>query len=398
MIQYRGWTWAAVLLLTCAQSGCASSEHYNALTLEKDALVEQTAAAQMPTRDGAVGQATGGPATATPPPVESATTAPTARVVIYSGLLQLVVSDIAQTLETVRARTEAMGGYLQEQDGSSITVRVPAARFQEAVTSFSRLGVVTNTQIRAHDVTDEMRDLRIRLENALQTRHRLLAHLEKSTKAEDTIKIEAELDRVTREIELMKGKLAAMESQVAFSVLKVQLNSPAPQQSRVAALPFAWVRQLGEAVISGAATGRADTSRRERREIRFTPPPSYLRFYDCDDVSESMSADGVVLRLHKHENYPGGDKIFWATLIRRTLIEHRSIAIESEEDLTSRDQVPGRLLVGTRDLAGQKSGYLLALFITPDTVYVAEAWGPADVLTRDKPALIASARSIEVKR
>lgn len=375
--------------IALAQFGCASSIGYEA----------RSDMAYAPAADLA--------ATAAPPPagpqapvlaaIEPAAPAAAQRLIIYSGLLQLVVSDISTTLETIRAHAIAQGGYLQEQDAASITVRVPAAKFQEAVDTYARLGVVTARHIKAQDVTEEMRDLKIRLENAQQTRARLLAHLEKSTKAEDTIKIEQELDRVTQTIELLKGKLQAMESQIAFSVLKVVLNSPLPQQ-KVNQVPFAWVRNLGEAVISGNVAANADTSRRERRAIRFDPPASYIRFYDRDDVSETMSADGVILRIQKQDNYPGGDVVFWTKLARRTLVENRSIALEQDQEVSSRDKAAGRVLVGRRDLAGQKSGYLLALFVTEDGVYAAEAWGPLAAFEKDREALINAVKSLEAKR
>lgn len=395
-----------MILLVLAHAGCAGAAKYEAMAVERDAGIRAAAdvAAQARAAEAAAPQAPQVPGGADRPaaPPAAAQQAAQQRIIIYSGLVHLVVSDIAQAIETIRAQAVAMGGYLHEMDASSITVRVPAARFHEAVASFSRLGVVTSRQVKAQDVTEELRDLRIRLENALQTRARLLAHLEKSAKTEDTLKIEAELDRVTQTIELLKGKLQALESHVAYSVLKVQLNSPVPQQNQGGAgqaVPFPWVRKLGEAAISGASAPNADTSRRERRAIRFDPPPSYIRFFDRDDVSETMSAEGVVLRIQKQKNYPGGDVAFWSALARRTLVETRSIAFEGDgQDVASGDKAPGRLMVGTRDLAGQKSGYLLALFVTEDGVYAAEAWGPVAAFAKDREALVKAVGSIEAKR
>src|SRR5262249_33597550 len=151
-----------------------------------------------------------------------------------------------------------------ERDSTSIIVRVPAAGFADLVASVAKLGDVTQQQIRAQDITEEMRDLRIRLDNALQTRQRLLAILERSTRVEDTLKIEAELQRITETIELIKGKLQLLESQVAYSLLKVQVNSPLPQKQLVAQIPFEWVRHLGEGVTSGVASQQAITSSRDR--------------------------------------------------------------------------------------------------------------------------------------
>jgi len=71
-------------------------------------------------------------------------------------------------------------------------------------------------------------------------RKRLEALLSKSEKMEDTIKLEQELERVTQTIELIKGKLQYMQDQIAFSTIRVDLNSPRPQAASgtIAALPF----------------------------------------------------------------------------------------------------------------------------------------------------------------
>ncbi|MGA2496851.1 MAG: DUF4349 domain-containing protein [Tepidisphaeraceae bacterium] len=320
------------------------------------------------------------------------------RVVIYSGVIGLVVSDVARTLEVVRTQAVSLGGYMQEMDGASITVRVPADRFTEVVEWVAKLGEVTEKRIKSQDVTEEMRDLRIRLDNAEQTRKRLLALLEKSAKVEDTLKIETELERVTQTIELLKGKLQALTSEVAFSTLKVQVNSPLPQRQMVAQIPFEWVRQLGEGVVSGMAAQQAQSSSRDRREIRFDAPKSYIRYYDRDDTSESMSADGVIIKIQKQDNYKGGDLEFWSAMARRVLVESRAVAFERNETIKVQGDKPARLVSGTRDLAGQKSGYLLAIVVLEEKVYAFEAWGPLAAFEKDRAVIEASVKSLEPRR
>ncbi len=102
--------------------------------------------------------------------------------------------------------------------------------------------------MQANDVTNQHTDLTIRLENAEKSRQRLLALIEKATKIEDIIKIEAALRRLTGEIERMKGQLKLMIDQIAFSTVTVSLHANAPkakpnkrrQQSR-----FPWINRIG---------------------------------------------------------------------------------------------------------------------------------------------------------
>jgi hypothetical protein len=320
---------------------------------------------------------------------------PLQRIVIYSGLVGLVVPDIRQTMESVRAKCLALGGYLQEQDNNSITVRIPAGKFNEMVSYVTTLGETTEQHVKSQDVTEEMRDLKIRLANAEQARVRLLAILEKAGKLEDTLKVEAELERVTQTIELLKGKIQAMESQVAFSVLKVCLNSPLPQEQLVAAIPFEWVRCLGEGVISGVAAPSAQTSSRDRRQIQFDVPKSYIRYFDRDCVTEAMSADGVLIKVQKQDNYKGGDVDFWSKLARRALVENRSVAFAREETISTKRGPIGRLMVGTRDLGGKRQGYLVAVIVNEDNVYTYETWGPKEQFEKDLVAIESSVRTLD---
>jgi len=382
---------AIVMCLAVTLGGCAD-EKYVAMKMEGEMLGEQLSKASVaPARAAAL-------AGTDEQPLKLSVDAQAQRLVIYSGLMGLVVSDIRQTLEQIRSRAVEAGGYLQEMDGTSITVRVPAGRFNEAVTFVATLGEVVQQHIKAQDVTEEMRDLRIRLDNAAQTRTRLLALLEKSQKMEDTLKIEAELERVTQTIELLKGKIQAIESQVAFSLLKVQLNSPLPQRQLVAQIPFEWVHRLGEGVTSGAAAQSAITSSRDRRALRFDPPKSYIRYYDRDRTSEAMSADGVLIKLQTHDNYQGGDLEFWGKLARRALVENRSVAFDRDETVTLASGATGRLMSGTRDLGGKKSDYLIGIVAARDEVYTFEAWGPREPFENDRPTIEASLKSLRADR
>ena len=135
-------------------------------------------------------------------PVDAAVAAPqderaqSARQVIYSAALRVVVVSNSDAVRLIQGYAEQAGGYLQESDARSITVRVPADKFEAVLARVATLGEVVERVVKASDVTEQMLDLVIRLDNARRTRDRLLAHLAKSEKIEDTLKIEAELSRV----------------------------------------------------------------------------------------------------------------------------------------------------------------------------------------------------------
>jgi hypothetical protein len=126
-------------------------------------------------------------------------------------------------------------------------VRVPAARFQDAVAELRGYGRVLNESMQASDVTREHLDLTIRLENAQKSRERLLALLQKAEKVEDMLKIEEQLRRLTEEIERMTGQLRFMNDQVAMSTIAVAFEGVTAQAGtrRRAPSMFNWVNQIG---------------------------------------------------------------------------------------------------------------------------------------------------------
>ena len=322
-----------------------------------------------------------------PPPAQDA------RLVVYSAGFRVVVADVPGTLRAIQLGAERLGGHLQEISGSSITVRVPAARFDDAVALVERVGEVVDRQVKAQDVTEEMRDLRIRLDNAERLRERLVALLQKADKVEDAIKIEAELARVSEQLDAVKGKIRFMESQIAMSTVRVELNSPVPQNARGTgpALPFDWVHGLGEGLVEGRVQQSVRRAGFFARGPRFDPPAGFVRYYEDKDWAEAMDAAGLMVRVQRHRNVDKAPLAFWSKLVRRALVENRSLAVTEEYN----DGEGAFMLSGTREVGGQPVGYLVAVERSNRDVIVFEAWGPQDLFGQSLPALRASAESID---
>ena len=194
----------------------------------------------------------------------------------------------------------------------------------------------------------------------------------------DTLEIEKELERVTQEIELMKGKIQYLQAHVAFSSIQVTVNSPLPQKEMVAQIPFDWVRELGDGLVSGNVELSPDTSHWLPRNSRFVLPANYIRYYERDYVTEAMSSDGMLIKLKRQDNYDGGDVGFWSDLCRRTLVENRTIAMEPTQDLQLKSGDGVKLFVGSKEIGGKPFGYMLGVVATKRHVYTFEAWGPKE--------------------
>lgn len=332
-------------------------------------------------------QASMGPAWTLPPDAPALD-----RQVIYSAELRLVVVSAREAHASILALAKEAGGHLQESDAHSVTIRVPAGAFEGVIARISSLGEVVDSNIQAADVTEEMLDLGIRLENAKKARERLLEHLAKSDKVEDTLKIELELTRVTGEIERIEGRLRYMQAQIAMSMIRVDLNTNEPQRSGDEFdTPFEWIARLGDGLVAGTVQGLPRKPRFLARGPRFEPPPGFVRYYSSKGLVEAMDSGDLRLKLQLHDNYDKGALVFWSELARKALVQRRALAVREQRDLGD-----GRtLLVGTREVGALRLGYLLVLARTKDDIYTFEAWGPLDSFERSLPALLESAQSLK---
>jgi len=153
---------------------------------------------------------------------ESIAEQPEIRQVVSEATIKIQAPEI----DTVRARMIAMSqrfeGYVLKSDKNTISVRIPSIHFVEAITEIEALGKVLDIDISGQDVTDEFKDITIRLDNAEKTRQRYLAMLDMAKNIDEVLRLERELERLNKEIDLLKGRLERMAHLVEFSTLTVE--------------------------------------------------------------------------------------------------------------------------------------------------------------------------------
>ena len=169
-----------------------------------------------------------------------------APLLIYTAILTLAVFGVDDALERVEALARDAGGYLLERNDVSISVRIPAPRFQSALAGIGKIGDELHRQVSARDVTDEHADLEIRLRNAEVMRQRLEALLARANNVEEALSVERELERVAEVIERIKGRLKVLGELVAFSTVTVHFQARRVDSVKpTVELPFPWLNELG---------------------------------------------------------------------------------------------------------------------------------------------------------
>jgi Domain of unknown function (DUF4349) len=170
-----------------------------------------------------------------------------APMLIYTAQLTMAVFEVSASLAKVEALSQELGGFLALREDMTITIRVPVARFDEALQRIAGFGDVVHRSVVAQDVTEEFLDLEIRLRNARAVRDRLEKLLEKAAKVEESIALERELARVAGELERLAGRMKYLRDRAAFSTITISFQ-PRPTEMVGPSgprLPVDWLNELG---------------------------------------------------------------------------------------------------------------------------------------------------------
>jgi hypothetical protein len=161
-----------------------------------------------------------------------------ASAVIRTGSASIEVPVLDSAVASVRQLAASLGGYIanttlhggQDQvPSATVELKLPAERFDQAITGLEPVGDVESVSVEAQDVGEELVDLEARIANARRLEARLVELLATRTgRLEDVLAVERELARVREEIERYEGRLRYLRSRVAISTLVVSLHEPRP--------------------------------------------------------------------------------------------------------------------------------------------------------------------------
>jgi hypothetical protein len=171
---------------------------------------------------------------APPPPPPGG--APDDRKTIRNGAMDLVVKNPRDSSEAIRQLAERVGGFLVTSDVSGgedassaeLTIRVPAARFEDVRTEIRKLGLrVDSEKLEAQDVTRQYVDQSARLRNLHAQEAQYLGILKQTKTVKDTLEVSDKLDEVRGEIEQQQAEFDALSKQVETVALTISLRAEA---------------------------------------------------------------------------------------------------------------------------------------------------------------------------
>jgi hypothetical protein len=201
-----------VIIVACgAQSGAAVVPGASAAAIGDTAGLD---AGEEPAASGATSG--GGPRSG------EGNAAPIEQRIIKTGEVSVEVADVPATVGRVRAFALELGGYVggsqagSGDQGATLTLRIPAARFDEALTRLRDLdGEVVAEATRESDVTRQVVDLGARIANLESSEASYRVLLERAERIEDVLAVQTRLDGVRGEIEQLNAQLQDIEGDAA---------------------------------------------------------------------------------------------------------------------------------------------------------------------------------------
>ena len=160
------------------------------------------------------------------------------RKIVRTSSLEMVVQHPAETAEKINALVESMGGYLVTSDdggqnaaSGTLTVRVPAPRFDEARAQIRKLALrVENEKVDAQDVTRQYVDQDASIRNLKAEEAQYLTILKQATTVKDMMTVSEKLSDVRGQIEQQQAEFNALSRQIDTVAVSISLRTESEAQ------------------------------------------------------------------------------------------------------------------------------------------------------------------------
>ena len=166
-----------------------------------------------------------------PPPGDSAAD----RKIVRTISLEMTVANPVESAEKIQAFAAGLGGYIESSQvntqgtpNANLTIRVPAAKLEEAKTGLRKMAIrVDSEKTDADDVTKQYVDEDARLHNLRAEEAQYLTIMKSATKVTDMLEVSEKLSNVRGEIEQQQAEFATLSKQVETVAITISLQAQA---------------------------------------------------------------------------------------------------------------------------------------------------------------------------
>ncbi|MBI3653588.1 MAG: DUF4349 domain-containing protein [Acidobacteria bacterium] len=161
------------------------------------------------------------------------------RKIIRNSKLTIETASPTTGQQKITSIAESLGGFVitsdYKQGGANtsetvtITVRVPALQFNEALEKIRQVGDrLVNENVTGQDVTEEFLDLEARIKTKHALEEQFLTIMKQAKNVSDALEVQNEISNVRTEIERMEGRKRYLQNQSELSTITIVLQTSAP--------------------------------------------------------------------------------------------------------------------------------------------------------------------------
>lgn len=152
--------------------------------------------------------------------------------VIRTATLSIRVKDVPAALDEVRTATENAGGYIGEEttdrdtddhEQSRLVLRVPQEEYQQLLDELTGTGELVERKVDAKDVTDQVVDVKSRIESQRASVARVRELMDRATQLTDVVTLEGELSTRQTELEALLAQQASLKERTAMATVTLVL-------------------------------------------------------------------------------------------------------------------------------------------------------------------------------
>lgn len=146
------------------------------------------------------------------------------RKVIYNANVNLTSKNPDSTVVMLQNVANKYEGYALNIGTKKSVIRVKSNYLKKALEEIYANGKITRKNVTGDDISERYNDLEIKLNNALSARKKYLSLLDKAANVQEALLVEKELERLNKEIDLLKGKINRYDHLTAFSTITVYIQ------------------------------------------------------------------------------------------------------------------------------------------------------------------------------
>lgn len=158
------------------------------------------------------------------------------RKLIRNASLDIQTKEFEKTISEITTYTSKIGGYVEKSTengysydyygsrNSSLTVRIPAEKFDDFINQISELAKITSKNITVDDITSNYIDTESRIKALKAEQSALMSILEKASSVSETLEIYDKLSDVNYRLENYEAQLKSYDQQVSYSTITISID------------------------------------------------------------------------------------------------------------------------------------------------------------------------------